>query len=507
MSDAIPRHTSLSTIYTSKTLLHQGERWDALSKSFEQEFGKKPMKIARAPGRVNIIGEHIDYSGFAVLPAAIERDVLIAISWAPSSSGNHTIDLRNVNPKYERTTISFPASDHKAESVNMKEHAWGNYFKAALKGILGRFAPQIGALEICALMTGNVPPGGGISSSAAFVIASGLAVIEAFGIKGVSRKEFTELVIVSETWVGVKSGGMDQSASIFSIPESLLHIHFVPQLLATPVPLPKVDPKFSFVIANTLVTSEKHLTAKFHYNLRVVECRIASILLNSALALSLPLDPLPTLKALTDAYFKANTADDVSTAISQLQEMSSLTDRHLGKWKDGMTWNEVYSATGLDKEAFHAKVAPFEVEAEKLQVWKRAKHVFEESLRVYQFRHTLENSIQAGAGVEMLEKLGEFMNLSQNSCDELYDCSCPEINEMVQISREAGAFGARLTGAGWGGCTVHLIPESIENDFIETLKQRYYVKKFPELMKKEDTDFEQFCFATKPENGACVYDF
>lgn len=83
------------------------------------------------------------------------------------------------------------------------------------------------------------------------------------------HKSSADLSPLPERLVGVNSGGMDQSASVFSQPLNLLHIEFVPKLQATAIPLPETNPPFSFVIANTLVTSNKQLTAKYCYNLRV----------------------------------------------------------------------------------------------------------------------------------------------------------------------------------------------------------------------------------------------
>ena len=124
-------------------------------------------------------------------------------------------------------------------------------------------------------------------------------------------------------------------------------------------------------------------------------------------------------------------------------------------------------------------------------MYKRALHVFSEAKRVHDFKETcsLEPSIA-------LIKLGELMNQSHNSCSKLYDCSCQELDDLTEICRNAGAYGSRLTGAGWGGCAVSLIPNSILENFLSQIKKDYYSKS-----SRLEELFEYAAFATKPANG------
>lgn len=90
------------------------------------------------------------------------------------------------------------------------------------------------------------------------------------------------------------------------------------------------------------------------------------------------------------------------------------------------------------------------------------------------------------------------MNESQESCSKVFDCSCPELDELVQLARDAGAYGSRLTGAGWGGCTVSLVDEDKVDEFIAKVKASY--GPYKEL---EGTALHEVIFATKPSSGAC----
>lgn len=107
-------------------------------------------------------------------------------------------------------------------------------------------------------------------------------------------------------------------------------------------------------------------------------------------------------------------------------------------------------------------------------LFERAYHVFGEAKRVHDF------AAVCGPDSEMTEedkvkRLGELMNASHKSCNELYDCSSPELNELTQMCRDAGALGSRLTGAGWGGCCVSMVKKDQVDDFIEKVMD-YYTK-------------------------------
>ncbi|NWW86894.1 GALK2 kinase, partial [Rhynochetos jubatus] len=92
------------------------------------------------------------------------------------------------------------------------------------------------------------------------------------------------------------------------------------------------------------------------------------------------------------------------------------------------------------------------------------------------------------------------MNRSHISCREMYECSCPELDRLVDICLHAGAIGSRLTGAGWGGCTVSMVPTDRLNAFLETVRKAYYQSDAQRLALQNNS-----LFATKPGRGALVF--
>ncbi|KAJ1985646.1 galactokinase, partial [Coemansia sp. RSA 1358] len=244
-----PTISDLSNIY-SLSIDAQTKRYARLIEDFEVAYGAKPGFIARAPGRVNVIGEHIDYCGFPVFPMAIAPDTLIAAR----ANGSDRVRIANVNSK------KYPARDFSIASdmlnIDSTVHEWSNYFKCGYRGIFDHLGRNDGK-GFDALLDGTVPAGGGLSSSAAFVCATQLTVQRINDAK-LTQGELALIAAGAERYVGVNSGGMDQTASMMGQQGSALFIEFHPELTATPVKLPETNPPLVFVIANTLVVSDKH---------------------------------------------------------------------------------------------------------------------------------------------------------------------------------------------------------------------------------------------------------
>ena len=216
MDEPVPIINSLDTLYPSESLVTQMQRWDRLYQRFTSLYDYSPPQfVARSPGRVNILGEHIDYSLYEVLPMAILADVLIAVSTSPPNpdSQEATIRISNIDSeKYPST--NFGICSNGDIEIDPSNHSWSNYFKAGCKGalsLLRRQAPELALRSMSILVDGNVPAGGGLSSSAAFVCASALAFLRANGQSSIIKKQLVELAIVSERSVGVNSGGMDRT--------------------------------------------------------------------------------------------------------------------------------------------------------------------------------------------------------------------------------------------------------------------------------------------------------
>lgn len=516
MDEPVPVTRSIDSLYPDANIPAQQKRWQNLIAQFEEKYNRKPAFVARSPGRVNLIGEHVDYSLYEVLPMAIAADVLIAVAVPEkeddSEGDDAVIPMLNTNPQKHRASECRVSPKGLAE-IDATQHEWTNYFKAGFNGAVGLLRKDNAKFSPCnmqILVDGNVPAGGGLSSSAAFVCASALAVLRANGRETVKKKELVELAIVSERAVGVNSGGMDQSASVFSIKGDALSVSFSPQLNAEAIPIPELEPPITFMIAQSFVTSDKHVTSARCYNLRVVECTLAAEMMAKTLALELQDDSAPlgrSLRGLQHVYYDGGKSIDVPSVSPgdsdtshkmQLETMLSMVSNFLDE-EDGYTREEIATALSMSIPALEEKyMTKFPVDATRFMLGKRARHVFSEALRVIAFKELLQDPASI---TDLLPRLGALMNETQESCREVYECSCPEIDQLCAIARNAGAYGSRLTGAGWGGCTVHLVPKNKVDDVRNAWIEKYYRAREPDI---SEAKLQEAIVVSQPGQGSVV---
>ena len=129
---------------------------------------------------------------------------------------------------------------------------------------------------------------------------------------------------------------------------------------------------------------------------------------------------------------------------------------------------------------------------------QRARHVYSEAARVFKFQDLCAKIDGSIATVKQLWELGDLANSSQKSCRDLYECSSAELDELTNLCCKLGAFGSRLTGAGWGGSTVSFVLEEKVGSFISELKEKFYNEKAEHCK-------EEYVFACKPMCGASIY--
>ncbi|KAI5119637.1 hypothetical protein M0805_008999 [Coniferiporia weirii] len=506
----VPVFTTLEEVFPdAKILLKQSARYNHLSEEFEGRFGKKPAYIVRAPG------EHIDYMLFSVFSAAIEHDVLMAVG--PRDEGDPgRVTAQNLDSKYTRQTFApkKTSGKHWSLDIDKTQLRWESYVKAGYYGVLDEFFKGSDDLPrgLDLLVTGSVPAGSGLSSSAAMVVASTLSFLAINQKLDISKGKLVELAVKNETRVGVNSGGMDQSASVISSADSAVFISFFPGLSAEPIPLPITSPRTVFVCANSLVVSDKVVHSRTRYNLRMLESLIAARVLSHKLGVPIGKTEKPTLREFLDRWLgvQKGTELDVESLkkglgdIGKRLEVLELVESDGSDGTEvGLTLEELIGLSGLSTEEFtETYLSWVDVEAERFQLYKRAKHVFSESLRVLEFREVCLRATEESDTGSVLTELGHLMDESHKSCSELYECSCPEVDQLTRLAKEAGAYGSRVTGAGWGGCTISLVEEARVPEFIEKIKASY-----PPYHGLKGEELSEAIFATKPSSGASVFKF
>jgi galactokinase len=358
---------------------------NAIRDQFEQHYGIHPRLMVRAPGRVNLIGEHTDYNDGFVFPAAIDRATYVAAR--PRDDGRVHIVAVDLGDEDE---FALDAIERSAD------HPWSNYIRGVAKALLVA-GHQLGGVNL--LITSDVPRGAGLSSSAALEVATGYAfqLLNRLNLLG------EELALLAQgaenSFVGVQSGIMDQFISALGRRDHALLLD-CRDLSYRPVPLPAGT---QIVVCNSNV---ERTLAGSAYNQRRQECEEA-------------------VRILKQWYPKIMALRDVSVA--QFRE--------------------------------HEADLPEPIRA-------RARHVITENGR----------ALRGGAALDAgdLAAFGQLMNESHMSLRDDYQVSIPQMDALVEAAqRVPGCYGSRLTGAGFGGCTVSLVEQAAVERFEREVSAAY----------------------------------
>jgi galactokinase len=364
----------------------------ALAAAFGERFHARPAGIARAPGRVNLIGEHTDFNDGWVFPAAIERAVFLAASPLPDPVLE--IAALDIN---EEITLPLPDPARPAGEQAARFPAWARY-GAGVAWVLGQSGRAVRGLR--GVFSSTVPIGSGLSSSAALEVAFAMAFQAAGGWEA-SRMELARACQQAEhAFAGVRCGLMDQFASLHGKRGAAL-LFDCRSLEYETIPIPQ---QAALVIADTRI---RHKLDDGGYNRRREQCEEA-------------------VRILAGTHPQVRALRDVTPAMLQI-ESSRLPEL----------------------------------------VRMRAEHVVGECERTL----LMADALRRGD----LPAAGRLMYAGHASLRDLYQVSVPELDLMVDAARSIpGCYGARLTGAGFGGCTIQLVEREKAEAFAETLATKYF---------------------------------
>ncbi|MEK4517600.1 galactokinase [Paenibacillus sp. FSL H8-0122] len=361
-----------------------------LNSTFIKKYGEsgEAARVFYAPGRVNLIGEHLDYNGGYVFPAALDFGTTLIVR--PRTDGK--VQFASTNFPYE-ASIDF------RDIGAAKTGEWVDYPVGVMVELAKKGHPVSGGYDL--LFHGEIPNGSGLSSSASIEVVTGYAFLTLLG----GDTDTVEIALLSQRaenqYVGVNSGIMDQFAVANGKRDHAILL-MCDTLEYSLVPF--VTGSYKLVIGNT---NKKRGLVDSKYNERRSQCEEALAILKQE---------VPSL--------------------SYLAEM---------------------------------KPEQFELHQDKIAdetVRRRARHVVEENQRVLDSVEVLKNND--------LKQFGLYMNDSHVSLRDLYEVSCEELDVMVEeAQRIPGTLGSRMTGAGFGGCTVSLVHEDDVQRFITEVGEAY----------------------------------
>lgn len=358
---------------------------EVLRKTFQDMFGESP-RIFRAPGRVNLIGGHLDYNEGWVLPIAIDRSCFVAAK----VRGDRRLRLHSVQMQ--------ETFECDLDAPRSAKHHWSNYVRGVAWALREAGRPIRGADM---LIWNDVPMGAGLSSSAALEVSTGFALLRLSNLE-MERVELARACQRAENeYVGMRCGIMDQLVACRGRCGNALLID-CRSLEIDLVPFDEAS--VAVVVANTMV---KHaLAASSEYNRRREECDDAVSRIRAV---------RPDVKTLRDVSW---------------EEIEGL----------GSSWPD--------------------------NIRRRARHVTTEMRRVQ----------AAGAALRKRDfaELGRLISEAHASLDKDYEVSSTELNLMVELGKKIpGSLGGRMTGAGFGGCTVNLVRSNDAAEFAAKLAKSY----------------------------------
>jgi galactokinase len=364
-------------------------RIDDLKRFHATKTGGAATRVFQAPGRVNLLGEHTDYSGGFCMPAALSFNTLIAAT--PRTDGVlrlHSVDFQE--------SVEVRLDGLEAWRTGKGHKHWSAYVAGVAWSLLERGIPVSGA-ELS--LQGNVPPGSGLSSSASVEVATATALLGLAGVAMAKAEVALACQRAENAYVGAPCGIMDQFISANGVSGNALAID-TRALTAEVAPIPA---ELRLVVCNSMV---RHSVGGGEYGQRRREVEEAAAAIAAI---------HPEVKQLRDA------------SLAWLEEARG----------------------GMSDEAF-----------------RRGRHVISDSQRV------VEGVAALRAG--QVARFGELMNEAHVSFRDDFEASCAECDLLAKLAQALpGCLGSRLTGGGFGGCTVSLVEAGAASDFARTLKAEY----------------------------------
>ena len=457
-------------------LENQKARYIELLNKFIAQYGDKKVVITRSPGRINLMGRHIDHRGGGINVMATDKDQV----FVSSRREDDIVNIANLDATYPERSfsigetlalgcndswLSYLASDKVVEALVESKGDWSNYVKSAV--IHAQFKTDYKLCGMDMVSTGNIPVAAGLSSSSAIVVAVMEALV-ALNCLNLTEHEFIDLCGEGEWFVGSRGGSGDHAAMKCGQKDAIVHLGFKPFTIGEKQ---KFSDKYAVLVANSMLMAKKSEGSKDTFNAKVACYEFALMLLKKNY-------PNYELKEFRDLA-KIRPYSRVYEMIASLPETVTRGGIKfmIPEYKERL--EEIFS-NHKDPQVYELRnVALYGISecerAEKfMDVLKSEDYI------------TLGNMMKIShdgdrLGVENvsdahLENLIANNTPFETECGS-YKCSTPEIDYLCDLLNATdGVLGSEIVGAGLGGCVIALIEKSKSDYIIDIVNRNYYDK-------------------------------
>ncbi len=457
-------------------IVAQKQRYTALLNKFIDKYGDKKVVITRSPGRINLMGRHIDHRGGGINVMATDKDQI----FVSARRDDDTVRISNMDTAYpdnnfsisqtlalgsNESWLSYLASEKVVEALRDSKGDWSNYVKSAV--IHAQFNTNYTLCGMDMVSTGNIPVAAGLSSSSAIVVAVMEALV-ALNCLNLTEREFIDLCGEGEWFVGSRGGAGDHAAMKCGQKDAIVHLGFKPFTVGEKQ---KFSDKYAVLVANSMLMAKKSEGSKDTFNAKVACYEFALMLLKKNY-------PHYELKEFRDLA-KIRPYSSVYKMIATLPETITRggIKALLPEYKSRL--EEIFS-NHKDPQVYELRNV--------------ALYGISECERAEQFMNVLKSEDYIALGNMMkISHNGDRLGVESISDEHLeqlianntpfeteygsYKCSTPEIDYLCDLLNDIdGVLGSEIVGAGLGGCVIALIEKSKADSIIDVVNSDYYDK-------------------------------
>lgn len=460
----------------SDTAEMQKARYIELLSHFIKKYGDKKVVITRSPGRVNLMGRHIDHRGGGINVMATDKDIV----FVSASRDDDMVNITNIDSAFPDRTFSigrvlgekkydkwldYLDDERVVRELNESGGCWSNYVKSAV--IRVQFDNEMPLCGMDMAASGTIPVAAGLSSSSSIVVSTMEAVV-ALNCLNISDKDFITLCGEGEWFVGSRGGAGDHAAMKCGKADRIVHLGFKPFEVGENA---EFSDKYAVIVANSMIKAKKSEGSKDKFNAKVASYEFALMLIKRLYPEYgfVEFRDLAKVRPYSKIYDILKSIPETMTRGGIKMMLPEYSDRIKQIFMSHAA-PEVYDLRAVSLYGISECVRADRC----MQLLREGKYT--ELGEMMKVSHNGDRLTGFKVTDEMLDKL------SKDNADVAlqygaYDCSTPEIDYLCDTLNETdGVLGSELVGAGLGGCVVALVEKAKADSIISVLNEKYYDK-------------------------------